>query len=162
VNKFVLVDTTYLLPIFGIPLKLDGIERRLETLFDNYNIVINSLSLLEAKWKVLKIARKLKIADDFFREGLIALIHRENVRIINFYLPELDELAMRLYSIHKDYFDCSIMAAALYFADVFLTEDSTLIELQEKVIYPNVLLKKRTTNGLSEKLEVKRISDFIE
>jgi len=28
VNKFVLVDTTYLLPIFGILLKLDGIERR--------------------------------------------------------------------------------------------------------------------------------------
>ncbi|MCD6484948.1 MAG: hypothetical protein J7L47_07560, partial [Candidatus Odinarchaeota archaeon] len=76
-------------------------------------------------------------------------------KIVPFYEPTVDELATELYKIHKDYIDCSILAAAITTTDVLLTEDSTIRDIVKT-------LKEQKSAFLKEKFEAKTISEFRE
>ena len=50
-----LLDTTYLLPVFGIDVGLARFETRFPEMLDEDDIRYNPVSLLEAKWMHLRI-----------------------------------------------------------------------------------------------------------
>lgn len=66
----ILLDTTYILPIFGIPIKIKNFEEKMNNIFTNYRILINSLSILEAKWKAIKLEKQHPNVKDYFYEGI--------------------------------------------------------------------------------------------
>ena len=57
-DKLVL-DTTYLLPIFKIKVKLKYYDSIFPTLTEKYIVLYNPISIIEAKWIVLKLCRKI-------------------------------------------------------------------------------------------------------
>jgi len=162
-SQRILLDTTYILPIFGIPIKIKNFEEKMSYIFTNYRILINSLSILEAKWKAIKLEKQHPDIRNYFYEGLIALNNWTNTKIISFYRPEIDHLATNFYSLHNDYFDCSILATAIYFADFFLTEDSILLDLVNQISISDVpnIKDHRLLQGLSKELKVLKVDDFM-
>lgn len=93
----------------------------------------------------------------------MALNNWPNTKIINFYKPDIDLLATNFYSLHDDYFDCSILATAIYSADIFLTEDSILLDLANQISMADIpnIKSNRSLQGLSKELKVLKIDDFM-
>ena len=123
---------------FAVPLLL-------VKLAGNYHLMINSLSILGAKWKVLKFAKEDASILESFTDGLLFLTTSEEFEIIPWYTYDIDLIATMLYNYHSDYIDCSILASAYVNSDIFITEEkSTMKELAEKIpssyeIYRRVL-----------------------
>jgi len=57
-DKLVL-DTTYLLPLFGIRIKLKDYNKLFPLLLKKYAALYNPISIIEAKWIILKLCRKI-------------------------------------------------------------------------------------------------------
>ena len=121
--KKILLDTTYILPIFGIDVAIPDLKEKLSLWSKQNNLYINSLSILEAKWKVLKLAKKVPSLLEFFSEGLFYLTHGSKFEIIPFYSYEVDYIATELHKFHKDYIDCSILSSAIINSEIFITEE---------------------------------------
>lgn len=152
-NPKILLDTTYFLPIFGIDIELSKDEEIiLQKVIDKLSPMINSLSLFEAKWKILYFSRNNRQLLDRYYKFLKFITLTNKIKVIPFYKPEIDELATKLYKLHKDYIDCSILAAAIMTADVLLTEDSIIKDLEKTL--------KKQKAFLKENFEVKSISEF--
>lgn len=147
----VLLDTTYILPLFGIAIDIPGFEAGFPKLLKKASVAVNSLSILESKWKVLKISDREPKVLERFSEGLLSLTAAGEIEIIEFHLPRIDVVATSLYSSHKDYFDCSIASTAILFTDFLLTEDEALISLVNRLTYNSEVAKART--GLKTKAE---------
>jgi len=58
VGEDLLLDTTYLLPILGIRMSLKGFSELFPKLLDDYTVFYNPVSLVEAKWVMLRLAKK--------------------------------------------------------------------------------------------------------
>jgi len=57
-DEELVLDTTYLLPIFGIDMRLKGFGELFPRLLASYAVLYNPVSLVEAKWIVLKLVKK--------------------------------------------------------------------------------------------------------
>ena len=147
----VLLDTTYILPLFGIAIDLPGFEAKFPKLLKKASISVNSLSILESKWKALKISEYAPEVSQSFSEGLLSLTAAGEIEVIQFHLPRIDLVATSLYATHKDYFDCSIASTAILFTDFLLTEDEALISLVNRLTYDPEVAKAR--NGLKTKAQ---------
>jgi len=152
----VFLDTTYLLPLFGVDIGLSKSEEEtLQRIIDKLLPAINSLSLLEVKWKILHFSKKNKQLLSRFSKVLKFITLTNKFQIVPFYESVVDELATELYKIHKDYIDCSILAAAITTADVLLTEDSIISNLEKTLKEQKYLFLKE-----KETFEVMPISEF--
>ncbi|MCD6483664.1 MAG: PIN domain-containing protein [Candidatus Odinarchaeota archaeon] len=130
----IFLDTTYLLPLFGFDIMLEKKdENKLLKIIENLKPLISSLSILESKWKVLHFSKKNKALLERYPRVLQFITLSGKFQIIHFYDHRIDTLATKIYEIHKDYIDCSILATAVYNATVLLTEDSKIRELGEIV-----------------------------
>jgi len=56
--KKLLLDTTYILPLIGIEINIPNLREKIISLAKNFKLMLNSLSILEAKRKILKLAKK--------------------------------------------------------------------------------------------------------
>lgn len=121
--KRILLDTTYILPLFGISVRIPNLKDKLISLAQDSKLFINSLSLLEAKWKVLKLAKRVPELTESYLEGLFFILNRRVIEVVNFYEYEVESIATALNRFHGDYFDCSILASAYVYADIFVTEE---------------------------------------
>ena len=108
-DKLVL-DTTYLLPIFKIKVKLKYYDSIFPTLTEKYIVLYNPISIIEAKWIVLKLCKKnpskKTVFLKAFREGLKALTHSDinQTVLTNSTIEETaDNLLLKIGI--KDYFD---------------------------------------------------------
>ncbi len=77
------LDTTYLLPIFGVGIRLKRFQTVFPKLLEEYRVLYNPVSIVEAKWIVLSLARRepnkrLKLLKRF-RKGLNANPDRREV-----------------------------------------------------------------------------------
>ena len=152
----VFLDTTYLLPLFGVDIGLSKAEEAmLQKIIDEFYPMINSLSLLEVKWKILHFSKKNKRILDRYSKVLKFITLTNKFKIVPFYEPAVDELATKLYELHNDYIDCSILAAAITTADVLLTEDSIISNLEKTLKEQKYLFLKE-----KETFEVMPISEF--
>ena len=123
----VLLDTTYLLPAVGIEVDLP--EDLLEKLFSsNHSFIINELSLFELFGKASRfISGKEKAKERFYigmKSILSSKIDLKPVFTLDT-LPIVREVHERL----KDLPDCPIVATAVFYSDVMLTEAKDIPKL---------------------------------
>ena len=147
--KKVLLDTTYILPLLGIEIDIPNLREKIIFLAKNFKLMLNSLSILEAKWKILKLAKKEPSILESFSEGLLFLTKGEVFEIIPFYTYEVDLIATTLHKYHKDYIDCSILASAYINADTFITEEKNKMQKLLEQIPPNYDTYRKTSTKLS-------------
>jgi len=127
-----LLDTTYLLPIFGVRVDLKGFETMFPLLLDKYSVVYNPISIVEAKFIVLRLSKrqskKRKLILERFREGLKVLLNDERLSQTIITNSDVEEIADKILSEAgiRDYFDRLIYSTAAYFSTILLTEDEAL------------------------------------
>lgn len=134
-----ILDTTYILPFFGIEVKkLKGAaETELRLLFErghaDYALKLPSVCLIETTWKLLheyrkqqdeSILRRYEVTLPTFK----ALAHLEIVHPV--LLSKACQIAASLYCAgHRDYMDCWIAGTAYALDCTLLTEDDHLTTL---------------------------------
>ncbi len=129
----VFLDTTYILPLFGIDIRLDGYIEYFPVLHGFCELYYSPLSLIEAKWIIIGILRKMKDLDDKFklmyeyRSGLDILLNDPRFKQSVLTNSLIEEIADRLWEAGvNDYFDRMIYAAASYYRAVLVTEDEEI------------------------------------
>ncbi len=133
-----LLDTTYLLPIFGIGEGLKGFEDAFPRLLDSYSVAYNPISLLEAKWVALRLARRGQASEDAllaaYRTGLRALEGERRLtqtKLTNDAVEEIADGLLRRERV-EDYFDRLIYGTAAVRRCLLLTEDRDLHRVAAK------------------------------
>jgi predicted nucleic acid-binding protein len=134
----IILDTTYVLPLFGIKINLSqNFQEEIKLLWKNgikeYNIFLPSICLIETIFKLLNEYRKqndFAILDRY--QLILPTVLNSPVNIFN---PELNLKASLIASIirhsgHLDFMDCLISGAAVALDGILLTEDKEL----EKVL----------------------------
>lgn len=150
----VLLDTTYLLPLLGGEVDLPDYEELYPKFFKTLNTVYNPLSLVEAKWIVLRLARKQdkmkreeeegKSSSSSFRremlqsylKGLAVLSSSDDapVQLGALTSHDIESVADELLTSFEitDYFDRMIYATASVHSFTLLTEDDKLRQLEHR------------------------------
>lgn len=131
-----LLDSSYLFPIFGVGLEYRDFDVIFPRLPDRYSVKYNPVSLIEAKWYVLRQSRKKGREDllEGYRRGLTSLERDrrlESTRLTNDRIEELSDSLLAKFSI-QDYFDRLIYSTAAYLGSILLTEDGPLHEVFKK------------------------------
>lgn len=127
--RSILLDTTYLLPVFGIDVGLDSsssIQGTLSRLVEKETVLhISDLSPFEAFIKAYRIAEKLRDekGKDEARLGLLTIVRGDWLTRIDHNDDEIIEEAFRIRQKHNDPFDCFIFATAMVRQIPLVTED---------------------------------------
>ncbi len=134
-----LLDTTYLLPLMGVSVRLPRFPTVFKNLIQRTLLFYNPLSLVEAKWIVLHYAKtgkgaSLKTRLERYALGLEVLeAYKESLIQTPITSPEVERLADKLLikASVSDYFDRMIYATAAHLNLPLLTEDDMLRRLSE-------------------------------
>ncbi len=131
----VLLDTTYLLPIFGISVNLKNFEKHFPKLLTTSDVLYTPVSIVEAKWVILRLTKKTHESNErkkilnAYRIGLRILFG--DGRLTQTYLtnPDIEEIADQLLiDVNiSDFFDRIIHATVIHYDTVLLTEDQELL-----------------------------------
>lgn len=130
-----LLDTTYLLPVFGIGTNLKHFPEAFPKLLERYDVVYNPVSLVEAKWVVIRLIKARKAPREElllrFRKGLATLQNESGVSPTLVTQETVEEMSDRLLVDQglPDYFDRLIYATACVRGSLLLTEDERMQEL---------------------------------
>lgn len=133
----ILLDTTYLLPIFGINVNLKNFENHFPKLLTTSDVLYTSISIVEAKWVILRLTKKTHESNDrkkilnAYRIGLRILFGDGRLTHTNLTNPDIEEIADQLMiDVNiSDYFDRMIYATAVHYNVVLLTEDQELLNI---------------------------------
>ncbi|MHA2370948.1 MAG: hypothetical protein ACXADX_19205 [Candidatus Hodarchaeales archaeon] len=124
------MDTTYLIPIFGIETDIasnEEIKTTLKAYIDSGGeLGINTLSAIEGYGKAIRIAEKADVKGGFLSaaQGFIDLLSDKTFHHYEFRDFSIFNWAQQLRRKHRDLFDCFIFATALAKKKVLLTEDT--------------------------------------
>ncbi len=125
-----LLDTTYLLPLFGIEIEVHAAKKHLSKLLslDN-NILYHPLSLVEAKWVILALERRQPNSlRARFTEGLEILLEDGRFEQSPITSPSVEHNADRLLEEGlSDYFDRMLVSTAHNLNATLITEDEELL-----------------------------------
>ncbi|MEE9378016.1 MAG: PIN domain-containing protein [Candidatus Lokiarchaeia archaeon] len=139
--KSLILDTTFILPLFGIKIKMeDDFETYLKQVWKNeikgYVVYLPSLCLIETIFKLLNVYKKTNDFSvlDRYQKILPTLLNLP----INIFNCELNPKASMIASIirhfgHTDFMDCWIAATAVALNGVFLSEDIELKNILKKI-----------------------------
>lgn len=129
----IFLDTTYILPFFGIGIKIENFLNDFKKFLTlNHKLQINEISLLETKGKS---SREFKKNSDItflkrFKEGLNSLQVQNKIEIIRLDFNNLnDDIDFLLTIGLEDLFDCIIFASAIKYSDLFITEDKEIKDI---------------------------------
>ena len=148
-NINLLLDTTYVLPLFGIDINLDdSFREEIKQLWKkgvkNYNIYLSSASIIESVYKLNREYRNSEDPEILNRYHTVfpTIIRSKNVKIFDSFLnPVIAETSMKIRNYgHKDLMDCWIAASAIGMNAFLLTEDKELKSLLRK--YSKLKIKK--------------------
>jgi hypothetical protein len=132
------LDTSYLLPIFGVQLEYRNFESVFSKLHERYSLKYNPVSLIEAKWIILKHSKKVLDQRDVllqaYRKGLLSLEKDPRLQGSVLTSEAIEELSDNLLTEQgvTDYFDRQIYSTASILHSILLTEDEPLHELFNK------------------------------
>jgi len=151
----ILLDTSYLLPLFGVSVDLETFNELFPKLLEKFEVLYNPVSLVEGKWIVLKIAfRQPSLKDRLlkaYRLGLKSLLSDDRLKQTELTSPEMEEVAdVLLEKGVRDYFDRVIYATAVVREATLLTEDRELKRLGEAEAAPK-------PRGVRDWYEVRRL-----
>lgn len=146
-REIIFLDTTYLLPFFQIPLTVKGFNKKLfEKILREFEYVyISEVSVLECLSKITRMYFKGKVPEEIFeifKENLSIL--REDEKIT--FKPIQEEDVKTYYELLKinpeiDPIDRIILAQATH-AQIFLTEDSDILEFSNNKTFKKKYLVK--------------------
>jgi PIN domain nuclease of toxin-antitoxin system len=134
-----LLDSSYLFPIFGVELEYENFESVFPKLTQKYLVKYNPVSLIEAKWYVLRKSKKKDEGRkdtllERYRKGLLSIqrdSRLESTPLTNDRIEELSDLLLTRFAI-RDYFDRLIYSTAACLECILLTEDEPLHEVFRK------------------------------
>ena len=138
-----LLDTTYILPYFGIDVKLPEIHETLRELQLNHakSITISSCSLIEGKWKAISLSKKENnpLYLDRANKALLAFGAGKYFSIINsWFVPDASSYADEILKAgHKDYMDCWIAGTAKALNFNMVSQETALPEVIESLSHWN-------------------------
>lgn len=137
-SNYIILDTTYVLPLFGVKIDLhdkfiDEIKELYLNNLKNYSIIIPSVCLIEVMYKLNREFRSTKNQEIFKRYSnvLPSITKHDSITIFNPYLDQLSSnyaLMLRQKG-HSDLMDCLIASTAWRFESTLISEDSTLKRL---------------------------------
>ncbi|MBD3188365.1 PIN domain-containing protein [Candidatus Bathyarchaeota archaeon] len=130
-----LLDTTFIMPFFGIDVAIENFKEDLISLLSSSrdDLFITSCSLIEGKWKCIRNFTKSK-NEEYLKRANNAL---ESFQL-NKYVKILDSWFVKdaskwadhlLVNGHQDYMDCWIAGTARALNLVLVTEDTPLVDL---------------------------------
>lgn len=135
----IFIDTTYLMPLFGLETSTNRLKEDLLKYFSNkdYTFYYQMVSIIEIKWIIIKRARNdedlrdnLEIA---FSDALRFLENTENIIAYPFDSDVINDISFELERYgHLDYFDNLILASAILSTDLLISEDDKFSKLLEK------------------------------
>jgi len=140
-TKSLILDTTFILPLFGIKIEMgNDFESDLTQIWKNkikgYDVYLPSICLIETVFKLLNVYKKLKDFNilDRYQKILPTLLSFP----INIFNCELNPKATKIASIirhsgHYDFMDCWIAATAVVLDGVLLSEDIELKNILKKI-----------------------------
>ncbi len=129
-NK-ILLDTSYLLPLFGIDVEIDGLKENFPKVLKRFEVYYSPISLIETKFIVLRLLKDgINLLDDY-KVGLNCILAEELLKPTPLTNSEIENVADRLLIDEglKDYFDRMIYATSVVFKLALVTEDRKLTEL---------------------------------
>ncbi len=128
-TRNILLDTTYLLPVFGIEVEVDSaqaIRNALELLVKRgVRLQVSDLTPFEAFVKSFRVAEKLRDEEgkQAAKSGFIILARADWVGKVDHKEDTVVEEAYRIRLDHNDPFDCFIFATAKALSIPLVTED---------------------------------------
>ena len=129
-NK-ILLDTSYLLPLFGIDVEIDGLKENFPKVLKKFEVYYSPVSLIETKFIILRLLKDgINLLEDY-RVGLDSILAEDLFKPTPLTNSEIEEVADRLLIDKglKDYFDRMIYATAVVFKLALVTEDRKLTEI---------------------------------
>ena len=137
----IILDTTYVLPLFGIKIDINSIfQDEIKVLWKKgiteYNIYLPSTCLIETMFKLLNEYRKKNDVTILQRYQLILpTVLNSPVNIFN---PELNTKASLIASVirhsgHSDFMDCWIAGTAAALKEILITEDKELKKILKNI-----------------------------
>jgi len=133
--KPLIIDTTYILPLFGIKIiELSNFKKISKVLWSDglkgYSLYLPSICLMEVMFKLTGENRKSNDVNILNRYviALPSILSSKSVKIFNPLLnPEASRIAINIrHAGHTDLMDCLIAASAVALKGIFLTEDNKL------------------------------------
>ena len=105
------IDTTYLMPIFGLESLTKGLNNQILKIFQLNQVTFNysPVSIIEIKWQISKLSKSGIDEDVFerkFSQALTSLKEDKRYDVIDFFDAKINELSFKLRKLgHDDYFD---------------------------------------------------------
>jgi hypothetical protein len=137
-DEELLLDSSYLFPIFGIELEYRNFDSVFSQLPEKYFVKYNPASLIEAKWYVLRKSKRdegrRELLLESYRRGLLSLQkdkRLESTQLTNDRIEETSDLLLKKFAI-QDFFDRLIYSTAAELQSILLTEDGSLHEVFQK------------------------------
>jgi PIN domain nuclease of toxin-antitoxin system len=139
--KRILVDTTYLLPTISFSVKGIPDDVMLRLIKNDYSIYVSSISLFELAAVGSKYLSKGGLSEKDVRDGIKAIKLSPDLIIIDHADDKVIGKALKLNRSLPDFIDRIIVATAMSYCDVLLTEDSKRIipflrPIHTKPIFP--------------------------
>ncbi len=137
--KSLLLDTTFVLPLFGIEVQLKN-QKLLKKIWTEgvkgYSLKLSSISLIEVMYKLNREYRITGDLDAISRYNLIlpTILNSPTVKLIHSHTdPLINQYFMRIREAgHSDLMDCWIFSTAIAHDAIFLSEDITLKKIAAK------------------------------
>lgn len=139
--KPLILDTTFILPLFGIKIKIDDdfesdIKRVWKNEIDGYVVYLPSTCLIETVFKLLNVYKKtndFNVLDRY--QMILPTLLNLPIKIFNCELnPKASMIAsvIRHYG-HPDFMDCWIAATAAVLNGILLSEDVELKKILKNI-----------------------------
>lgn len=125
--KRILVDTTYLLPTISLSVKGIPDDIILRLIKNNYLIYVSTISLFELTAVGSKYLSKGDLSETDVIDGIKAIKLSSDLTIIDHADDRVIGRALKLTKSLPDFIDSIIVATAMTYCDVLLTEDSQRI-----------------------------------
>jgi predicted nucleic-acid-binding protein len=140
--KPLILDTTYILPLFGIKiLELTNFKKISKEIWSNglkgYSLYMPSICLIETMFKLTGEYRKSNDINILNRYAIAipSIISSKSIRIFNpLQNSEANRIAINIrHAGHTDLMDCLIAASATALKGIFLSEDIELTKIMKLI-----------------------------
>ena len=127
------LDSSYLLPIFGIGLKNIPNDIIVKLLDEGHKLLISEISIFECIAKAAKLASSGELSLNRLIKGLLGVTYSQSLTRVNIFDGDLIRIAATARRFISDFIDCIVLATAAMQADILLTEDTLLLELPQNL-----------------------------
>jgi hypothetical protein len=132
----IVVDTTYVLPCFGIiqdDIPADLILRMLKS---GHETIISEISIFEGMASAAKRFAKLQIDENIVLTGVSVLTAEDRITKVPLADPEVCMRSLMARRSLNDFVDCLILATGAWAGDLLVTEDREMLDFPVENLAP--------------------------